>query len=140
MRHPLTALALLVLAGCGQAAPPPQPKAPAPAAAPAVSPTPQAGDYRYVGRWAATEALCKDGAWVFAPGKLATAGEVSCIFNRVTPTPSGYDVAATCQAQAPPEPARLTLTFAESADAMRVEGGPFSARVGLIRCGPPRSP
>lgn len=39
---------------------------------------------RFVGRWAANPRLCRDGAWRFEEKKLATAGEVSCEFDRVT--------------------------------------------------------
>jgi hypothetical protein len=79
--------------------------------------------------------LCRDGAWTFGARSLVTAGEVSCEFKTVTPTPSGYEIAAVCRAEGPPKAARLDLTFAESARAMFVKGGPFAGETGLIWCG-----
>jgi hypothetical protein len=87
----------------------------------------------FVGRWAATDAMCGDAAWSFAPDGLSTPGEVTCTFNDVTKTPEGYDIAATCWAGGPPEPERIRLSYAESARAMLVEGGPFNP-VGLVAC------
>lgn len=147
-RRPLPTIfgpALLLLAACGEASPP----APAPAAKPVESSPPapvniepgqglppiSSAAPRYVGRWAATEALCRDGAWRFRSDGLSTAGEVSCAFDKVTEKPGGYDIDATCIAQAPPKQSRIGLTFAESAKAMMVDGGPFSGPVALIYCG-----
>ena len=153
------ALSLLALAACGQnsgnetaantemvASPAPLPAAtptagPAPATTPAsaVIPgttlPPSSADPRYAGRWATDAGLCRDGAWVFRPKRLDTAGEVSCTFDRVATVPGGYDIDATCTAEAPPKPDRITLRFAESAKAMLVESKTFRS-VGLIYCGP----
>jgi hypothetical protein len=87
----------------------------------------------YVGRWAADAGLCAGGAWVFTETTLNTAGEVSCTFNTITPTTTGYTIQATCTAEAPPAPATIHLSYAQSAQALLVEGGPFSP-IGLIRC------
>ncbi len=87
----------------------------------------------YVGRWAADASLCVGGAWVFTEMTLNTAGEVSCTFNTITPTATGYTIQATCIAQAPPTQETLRLSYAQSAQALLVEGGPF-APIGLIRC------
>ena len=87
----------------------------------------------YVGRWAAEASYCAAGAWVFTATTLNTAGEVSCTFNTITPTTTGYTIQATCTAEAPPAPATLRLSYAQSAQALLVEGGPF-APIGLIRC------
>ena len=87
----------------------------------------------YVGRWAADASYCTAGAWVFTATTLNTAGEVSCTFNTITPTATGYTIQASCTAEAPPAPATLRLSYAQSAQALMVEGGPF-APIGLIRC------
>ena len=111
--------------------------------APAVSPPgaalpPPSAEPRYAGLWAVDAQACADPAWRFEARRLSTKGEVSCDFDAVRRTAAGYEIDATCVAQAPPQKHRLTLTFAESAKAMLVDGGPFGAPVGLIWCGPPR--
>lgn len=144
MRRALYALGLcLVLAGCG-----PEPRAaekaatasePAPAAGPApttavTADVPQPAPY--VGRWAATPELCADGAWMFEPGRVATAGEVSCDFATVTPQGAGYRVGAKCLAEgvAEPETFGLALAGAGAAQRMTVTGGPWTGPVTLMRC------
>jgi hypothetical protein len=90
---------------------------------------------RYVGRWAATEAMCEAGAWRFQRQRLATAGEVSCGFDQVSEAPGGYDIAATCHAEGQTTKDTIRLRFAESAQAMLVRSKMWD--VGLIYCGPP---
>ena len=90
---------------------------------------------RYVGRWAATAQLCASGAWRFYATHLETAGEVSCSYNRVDKVPGGYDLHATCTAEAPPAPDLIKLRFAESAQAMLVDSNTLKS-TGLIYCGP----
>jgi hypothetical protein len=153
----LTLGAALLLTACGE--PARSPAQPAPAPAPAISdPTappepapapaatikpgqglpPASSPKRFIGRWAAAETACGHAAWDFTATDINTAGEVSCKIDKVTRTAtSGYDLDVTCTAEAPPEKSVLHLTFAESAKAMMVEGGPFSGSVGLIYCGPP---
>jgi hypothetical protein len=94
---------------------------------------PEGAAARYVGRWAANEKLCKDGAWRFEERHLATAGEVSCDFNRVTQVASGYDIQAQCLAEGNRSEELIKIRFAESAGAMLVESKTFSP-VGLIPC------
>lgn len=153
-RHigPAILLLVLVLAACSPNAPernvmdvdgqetPTTSASPAPLSPPAFntaetatpSPTPTAAP-RYVGRWAANEKLCKDGAWEFAEMDLSTAGEVHCDFHRVREAPGGYDIDATCTAEGTRTPDTIKLRFAESAGAMLVESKTFSP-VGLIPC------
>lgn len=87
----------------------------------------------FAGRWAANEDLCDRSAWRFAPDGLSTPGEVTCEFNDVTKTPAGYDILATCWAGGPPETERIRLSYAQSARALLVEGGPLNP-VGLVAC------
>jgi len=133
---------VLALAACtpGEAQPPATsaPTAPLPGvplAPPGTTLPPADREFRYVGRWAATPELCETGAWVFEAQRLTTAGEVACDFGAVTPVPGGYTIAATCTAEAPPTEHTLHISFAESARAMLIEGGPFED-AGLIYCGP----
>lgn len=88
---------------------------------------------RFVGRWAANPELCRDGAWRFEEKHLATAGEVSCDFDRVTHVADGYDVAARCLAEGVTSEEAIRLRFADTSDAMYVESKTFRA-ITLERC------
>lgn len=90
---------------------------------------------RFVGRWAWADDRCAQDAWTFRADGLSTPGEVSCTWDDIREAPGGYDIDATCVAQAPPQPYTFHLRFAESARAMMVQGGPM-APIGLIYCGP----
>lgn len=107
---------------------------PTPEAARAELPSPTPQSARYVGRWAASEALCLDGAWRFEERRLATAGEVSCTFDRVSPIDEGYDLEATCRAEGPPARETIRLRFPQDANRMRVESKTFPP-IELQRCG-----
>lgn len=89
---------------------------------------------RYVGLWAATAEGCSEPAWRFEERRIITRGEVSCEFQNVTLTDRGYDIRAECTAQAPPEPHNIQLTFAESARAMMITGGPWQSGTALVFC------
>ena len=113
------------------------PSSPSPSPSPSVSPgklPPVDAAYRYAGRWAARESLCKSGTWRFEPKRLVTAGEVSCDFDGVSKIPGGYDIAATCRAEGKTSKDTIQLRFAESAQAMLVTSKMWD--VGLIYCGP----
>jgi hypothetical protein len=88
-----------------------------------------------VGRWAAASLGCEQPAWRFEAQRVSTQGEVSCEFNDVQMTPTGYMIQASCTAQAPPTQETIQLSFAESARAMMVSGGPWSEPIGLMYCG-----
>ncbi len=122
--------AALALAACGPTASDPEPRAPA-----ASSP---AAPARYVGRWAARPELCRDGAWRFEAKRVATAGEVACEFEQVSPTASGYEISARCTAEGASTPQTFTLTMTDPAapEAMTVAGGPWSGATTLTRCPP----
>lgn len=89
---------------------------------------------RFIGKWAADMKSCETAAWLFTDTTLRTPAGSSCSFNRITEVPGGYDVQATCSAEAPPRSDTLEIRFAESADAML-----FSSKViadtGLVFCG-----
>ncbi len=95
---------------------------------------PADAEYRYAGRWAATQQLCDTGAWRFQPKRLDTAGEVSCTFDTVTKVPGGYDIAASCLAEGNRSKDTIELRFAESAQAMLVQSRMWDG-VGLTYCG-----
>jgi hypothetical protein len=136
---------LVVAAFAAAACAPPQETEPAPdpGAAAQVGPAqalphalpPANGDTpRYVGLWAASAEGCAEPAWRFEADRVSTRGEVSCTFSRVRATPTGYDIDASCTAEAAPAPYHIELSFAESARAMMTAGAPWSA-TGLVYCG-----
>ena len=114
---------------------------PAPSPAPSVAtesgrlPPADGAQPRYIGRWAATKQLCGSGAWRFYATHLKAAGEVSCSYHRVDQVLGGYDLHATCTAEAPAAPDLIKLRFAESAQAMLVDSRTLKS-IGLIYCGP----
>lgn len=132
---------LLLLAACErQAEAPPAPASAEPPPAPAATPAPPAEAAAfYVGRWAAKPELCADGAWVITERGIDTAGEVSCRFEAPPAGPGPIEVDAICTAEGPPKRWRLRLAYAQSAQALLVENGPF-ADIGLIRCPAPAQP
>lgn len=79
--------------------------------------------------------MCRSGAWVFTRDHLATAGGVSCDFTKVREAPGGYDIVARCTADGRAKDDTIRLRFAESAQAMLVEGSQTLDDVGLVYCG-----
>ena len=77
---------------------------------------------------------CAEPAWRFEERAISTRGEVSCEFQNVAMTDRGYDIQAQCTAQAPPEPHNIQLSFAESARAMMITGGPWQPETALTYC------
>lgn len=96
---------------------------------------PAAAPPRFVGLWAVNQSLCGEPAWRFEADEVSTRGEVHCGFDRVLPVPTGYSIAATCTAEAPPAPYQMEFAISESGDAMTIAGGPW-AHANLVRCGP----
>lgn len=143
MRSSLVAACCAVLlAAC---TPPPTEPEPDPDAAvqlgeqetlPRTLPPPSEETPRYVGLWAAASVGCDQPAWRWEENQVTTQGEVSCAFDTVEMTSTGYTIQATCTAQAPPTQETIQLSFAESARAMLVSGGPWSGDIGLTYCGP----
>lgn len=134
-RSLLVALALVALAACDRDA---GETIPSPAGQSEIMPhtlPPAAQTPRFVGRWAWADDRCAQDAWTFRADGLSTPGEVSCSWTDIREAPGGYDVSATCIAEAPPEEYIFQLRFAESAQAMMVDGGPMGA-VSLVYCGP----
>lgn len=90
---------------------------------------------RFVGSWAAEAGRCADQAWRFTPTSLKTPAGSVCRFSDVKPVPGGYDIAARCTAEGPPQDDVIRLRFAESAQAMMFESEGI-ADAGLVHCGP----
>jgi len=127
-------LALLTpLAACGETTPEPAPApdAPSVAAEPVSNPTAQPA---YVGRWAANPALCASRAWDFRHDGLSGPGDVACRFEGVAALDDGYEIAALCTSQAPPESRRLSLDFGAGERTMSIQGGPAGDALSLVRC------
>lgn len=106
---------------------------------PRTLPPPSETAPRYVGLWAASAEGCSEPAWRFEADRVTTRGEVACSFENVTLTQTGYEIAASCTAEAPPAPYTIHLSFAESARAMMVSGAPWAA-TSLVYCGALSSP
>jgi hypothetical protein len=100
-------------------------------------PPPSETTPRYVGMWASTSVGCELPAWTIRADSLSTIGEVSCTFDSVQQTSTGYTIQSTCYAEGPGTPAELQLSFAESARAMMIAGGPWDQAPSLVYCGPP---
>ncbi len=90
---------------------------------------------RFVGSWAAEAGRCSDQAWRFTRTSLETPAGSVCRLFEVKPVPGGYDIAARCTAEGPPQDDVIRLRFAESAQAMMFESDSI-ADVGLVHCGP----
>jgi len=119
----LVLVCVCVLTACGQSPPPPaQPQTAAPVS--------------YVGLWAASADLCANPPWRIQDRAISTQGEVHCDFNDVREVPGGYDVDATCYAEAPPAPYMLQLRLTETPHTLTITGGPWPADTRLIACGP----
>lgn len=136
-------MTVLLLSACERKAETPPSAAPAkrgPEASAMASPASQAEAAPFfVGRWAAGPELCADGAWTITARGLDTAGEVSCRFDTPPAGPGPVDVDAVCTAEGPPKRWRLHLAYAQSAQALLIENGPF-ADIGLVRCPAPAKP
>lgn len=139
MRIIAAAIIVAYLVSCSppEAEPPPDPDAAAQVGEaqplPRVLPPPSA--QRYVGHWAASEDGCANPTWRFEAQRVTTQGEVSCTFNNMQMTNTGYLIQATCTAEGPPTLQEIQLSFAETARAMMVSGGPWTP-IGLTYCGP----
>jgi hypothetical protein len=102
---------------------------------PSTLPAPNATAPRYVGLWASTAEGCAEPAWRFEQSRVSTRGEVSCEFQNVAVTDRGYDIHASCTAESPPTLYTIQLSFAESARAMMIAGGPWPEGTALVYCG-----
>jgi hypothetical protein len=102
-------------------------------------PAPSPEHPRFVGLWAASADGCSDPAWRFEASRVSTRGEVSCDFARVSAMRSGYGIAARCTAEAPPQNYHIEISFAESARAMMISGGPWTV-TSLVYCAPLSNP
>lgn len=122
-----------------------QPPTPAPLATVSVDPvdTPAPGallpsadrQYRYIGSWAPSAALCASAAWRFETRKLTTAGDVSCDLPTLAAVPTGFKLQGTCGAGRRKLPETIDLSFDESKRTMRVASIASFPSVELIYCG-----
>lgn len=94
---------------------------------------PADAELRFVGRWAANEALCARSAWEFTPDGLRTPAGSVCRFRQVRAVAGGYDIDSSCTAEGPEEEDVLNIRFAESARAMLFDSRTV-AGTGLVYC------
>ena len=138
-------LAAAIVCGLAACGPSPEPQ-PEPQAAkevgdaqplPNTLPPPSETTPRFVGRWAVAQDDCANPPWIFEAQRMHTAGEVSCTFNNVQSTSTGYTIAASCSAEGDNRDYQLQMSFAESARAMLLSGGPWAGESrGLVYCAP----
>lgn len=134
--------ALVTLGACSPSpedSPPPSPAtqsasqpAEEPAAAGALPPSD--ATFRYVGRWAESAEQCRSEAWTFTRNRVVTPDETACEFARIEKSPGGYAIDAFCTIDGEGEDNNITLRFAESAEAMLVEGATSLPETGLVHC------
>jgi hypothetical protein len=134
MRHVLCFVAVLTLHGCDDQQPAREPGGPLRTESQGANATQQiepakAGELprigvgpRFIGQWAADQGSCKSDPWVFTETSLHTPAGSTCSFNRVADVPGGgYDIQATCSAEAPPTSDTLEIRFDEEANRMLFE-------------------
>lgn len=133
------AVACAVLAACDLFPPAPAPEAPAPDPGPLAESqalaAPDPATRRYIGAWAVDRRICANPAWRFGADQITTSGEVHCDFTSVREVEGGYAIAASCTAEAPPEPYEIQLALGDPEQGMTLSGGPWGAPVRLVRCG-----
>jgi hypothetical protein len=143
VKNPLPGIAAILFAtaaACGQSRE--EPAAPTAAAAAEAPATPRGklppldSHARYVGVWAAAETACGHEAWRLSTDRLEGPAFMACDFQQVTPEQGEYSIAAKCTDGANENAANIRLSFAESAQAMLMQGVPGTADVGLVYCGP----
>jgi len=103
---------------------------------PSTLPAPSESQPRFVGLWATAQAGCESPAWRFRADGVSTQGEVSCEFGTLEINATGYTVPATCHAEGDTSTHTMQFSFAESARAMMVSGGPWQPPNSLVYCGP----
>ena len=115
----------------------PRATASTPAPQPSAALPPAGAPRRYVGRWAARADLCEGGAWVFGRDSFGMEDGPMCEFTEVREIPGGYRIAGRCGGpRGERSETTFTLRFAESAQAMLVEGLANLPDAGLVYCGP----
>lgn len=96
---------------------------------------PPGATFRYVGRWAESVEQCRSEAWTFTRDRVAAPDDIACDFAQIEKSPGGYTIDAICTTGGEEaQDNNITLRFAESAEAMLVEGATSLPETGLIHC------
>lgn len=103
-------------------------------AGPGTSLPPSDATFRYIGRWAESVEQCRSEAWIFTSNRLTAPDDISCDFAQIEKSSGGYTIDATCTIEGEEEDNNITLRFAESAQAMLVEGALSLPETGLVYC------
>jgi len=86
----------------------------------------------FIGTWAASEQGCEASPWTLSDTGLQTPAGSACSFNRVTEVPGGWDIQATCTAEAPPSSDEIRIRLGDDGRTMRFESKTIaSARLEL---------
>ena len=91
--------------------------------------------FRFAGRWAESVEMCRADPWTITRERLTAPGGVACDLTRIEEAPGGYAIDARCTDGGETHDDRIVLRFAESAQALLVEGASALPETGLIRCG-----
>jgi hypothetical protein len=90
--------------------------------------------FRFAGRWAETVEMCREEPWTITGERLTAPGGAACGFTRMEESPGGYMIDARCTVDGETQDDRIVLRFAESAQALLVEGATTLPETGLIQC------
>jgi hypothetical protein len=136
---PAVMLVVFFMAGCERT--PPIGSAPAERAPPRFA-AGSTGPPAFVGRWAASKAVCAEQPWILQAGGLRSPGVLSCQFVRVDPTNAGYTVLSICSVGKVEEPTRMVFTITGEGQerSLTLSGGPFEEPAPLTWCGEQAAP
>ncbi|WP_374409279.1 hypothetical protein [Pelagerythrobacter sp.] len=101
-------------------------------AAPALPPEDEL--LRFTGRWAETVEMCREEPWTITSNRLTAPGDIACDLDRIEKSPGGYAITARCTIEGETQDDNFVLRFAESAQALLVEGATTLPATGLVHC------
>lgn len=96
---------------------------------------PEGEMFRFVGRWAESVEMCREEPWTITSDRLTAPEDVACDLTRIEKSPGGYAIDARCTIDGETQDDHIVLRFAESAQALLVEGAETLPETGLIHCG-----
>ena len=96
---------------------------------------PEGENFRFAGRWAESVDMCDARPWTITRERLTAPEGVACDVTGIETAPGGYAIDARCTTEGETQDDHIVLRFAESAQALLVEGAETLPDTGLIRCG-----
>ena len=95
---------------------------------------PEGETFRFAGRWAESVEMCREEPWTITSERLTAPEGAACDLTRIEKSPGGYAIDARCTIDGETRDDRIVLRFAESAQALLVEGAETLPETGLVRC------